>query len=337
MTIRPASLQRPPAAAVLPGVPGSTVATRSRRRLEMTLGGLWLLDGALQFQPSMFSRSFFAEMLGMANMGLPGPLTAAEFRIQDVLTAHPVAWNAAFATLQVALGIGLLWGRAARYARPASILWALSVWTFGEGVGGMFMPGVSALNGAPGAALLYAVVAVILWPRRGVAVPPASSTAPAAGQTSAAAAGLAGARGAPWCWAALWSGLALLELGSANHAAVVPGAEMTNAAAGEPGWLASLNHHAGHLFAGRGFAFAIAAGIIQIAIGLAVLRPRWRRTALIAGMTLAILYGLFGQDFGGLLTGDATDPGTAPLFVLLALTIWPCRQPASTGPIPPEG
>ncbi len=284
----------------------------------MTLGGLWLLDGALQFQPSMFSRSFFAEMLGMANMGLPGPLTTAEFRIQDVLTAHPVAWNAAFATLQVALGVGLLWGRAARYARPASILWALSVWAFGEGVGGMFMPGVSALNGAPGAALLYAVVAVILWPRR-------------------SAAGLPRARVALWCWAALWSGLALLELGSANHAAVVPGAEMTNVATGEPGWLAWLNHHAGHLFAGRGFAFAIAAGIIQVAIGLAVLRPRWRRTALIAGMTLAILYGLFGQDFGGLLTGDATDPGTAPLFVLLALTIWPSRQPARTGPTPPEG
>jgi hypothetical protein len=40
---------------------------------------------------------------------------------------------------------------------------------------------------------------------------------------------------------------------------------------------------------------------------------------------LAVAYGLFGQDFGGLLTGQATDPGTAPLLVLLALALWPRR------------
>jgi hypothetical protein len=317
------------------------MAARSRRRLEMALGVLWLIDGALQFQPSMFSTSFFADMLGMANMGLPGPLTAAEFRVSDLLTAHPVAWNAAFAALQVALGAGLLWGRSARYARPASIAWALSVWVFGEGVGGLFMPGVSALNGAPGAALLYAVAAVILWPRpdAGVDAGSAASQEMTAGddQTPAAAAGLLGAGVARWCWAVLWVGLAMLEIGSANHAAVVPGAEMTNVADGEPAWLAWLNHHVGHLFAGHGSGFALTAGIVEVMIGLAVLHSRSRRPALIAGMTLAVLYGLFGQDFGGLLTGDATDPGTAPLFVLLALTVWPRRLPASAGTTPPEG
>jgi hypothetical protein len=296
----------------------------------MALGALWLLDGALQFQPSMFSKSFFADMLGMANMGLPGPLTAAEFRVSDLLTAHPVGWNAAFATLQVALGLGLLWGRTARYTRPAAIAWALGVWVFGEGVGGMFMPGVSALNGAPGAALLYAVIAVILWPRRSGAGDEGGAVV-ADDQAPAAAAGLLGASIARWCWAVLWAGLAMLELGSANHAAVVPGAEMTNLADGEPSWLAWLNHHAGQLVAGHGAGFALAAGIAQVVVGLGVLHPRSRRPALIAGIVLAILYGLFGQDFGGLLTGDATDPNTAPLFVLLALTVWPRRHPASAG------
>ncbi len=330
MTTRPAILQRPSAAAAPPSTTGGAAATRSRRRLEMALGALWLLDGALQFQPSMFSKSFFADMLGMANMGLPRPLTGAGYRVADLLTAHPVIWNSAFAALQVALGAGLLWRRTARFALPASIAWALGVWVLGEGVGGLFMPGVSALNGAPGAALLYALVAVILWPRRGseVAVPSsepgsAGSWTPGSDGAPAAAVGLLGARGTRWCWVVLWTGLALLEIGSANHAAVVPGAELTYAGNGEPGWLAWLNHQAGQLFAGRGTAFAVAAGIIQVVVALAVLRPRWRRPALIAGMTLAVLYGLFGQDFGGLLTGDATDPGTAPLFVLLALTIWP--------------
>jgi hypothetical protein len=38
---------------------------------------------------------------------------------------------------------------------------------------------------------------------------------------------------------------------------------------------------------------------------------------------------VFGQDLGGLLTGQATDPGTAPLFVLLALALWPGRYSAT--------
>jgi hypothetical protein len=79
------------------------------RRLELALGGVWLLDGALQFQPSMFSKSFFADLLGMADMGLPGPLAALVYRVSGLVGAHPVAWNAAFASLQVLIGAGQAW------------------------------------------------------------------------------------------------------------------------------------------------------------------------------------------------------------------------------------
>lgn len=297
----------------------------ARRRLEMALGVLWLLDGALQWQPYMFSSAFFGNMLGMANMGLPGPVSGVLYRTTSMLTAQPVIWNAVFASLQLAIGAGLLWGRTASLARPVSIVWALAVWAVGEGFGGLFMPGVSALNGAPGAALLYALIAVILWPRR-----PDDGVAPAD-------AGLLGGRGALGCWTALWSGLALLELGSANHAAVVPAAEVANIGEGEPGWLAGLNRHTGHLLAGHGALFALVAGLIAVAIGWCVLRPAWRRTALAAGIALAILYGVFGQDLGGLLTGQATDPGTAPLLVLLALALWPRRHPATRTPMTTAG
>jgi hypothetical protein len=296
---------------------GRAVRVGTRRRLEMALGVLWLVDGVLQWQPSMFSSAFFGNMLGMANMGLPGPVSAVLFRVTDMLTAQPVIWNALFATLQLAIGAGLLWGRAASVARPVSIAWALAVWVVGEGFGGLFMPGVSGLNGAPGAALLYVLVALILWPRR-------SGDGPAA-----ADAGLLGGRGALWCWTVLWSGLALLELGGANHAAVVPGAEVANIGEGEPGWLAGLNSHAGHVLAGHGALFALLAAVIGVAVGWCVLHPAWRRTALAAGIAVAVLYGVFGQDLGGLLTGQATDPGTAPLFVLLALALWPGRHSAT--------
>ena len=135
----------------------------------------------------MFSSAFFGNMLGMANMGLPGPVSAVLYQTTTMLTAHPVIWNAAFASLQLAIGAGLLWGRTAALARPVSIAWALAVWVVGEGFGGLFMPGVSALNGAPGAALLYALIALILWPRR-----PGDGPAVAVADT-----GLLGGRGAP--------------------------------------------------------------------------------------------------------------------------------------------
>ena len=74
----------------------------------MILGGLWLLDGALQFQPYMFTKAVLASTLGMANMGLPGPLSGLLYRVSGLVTPQPVLWNAAFASLQVLIGAGLL-------------------------------------------------------------------------------------------------------------------------------------------------------------------------------------------------------------------------------------
>ena len=52
-----------------------------RRGLQIALGGLWLLDAALQYQLSMFTRTFPAMMLAPAGMGEPafvsGPVLAA--------------------------------------------------------------------------------------------------------------------------------------------------------------------------------------------------------------------------------------------------------------------
>ena len=39
-------------------------ALDTRRKLQLALGGLWLLDGILQFQPSMFTKAFPAMLAG---------------------------------------------------------------------------------------------------------------------------------------------------------------------------------------------------------------------------------------------------------------------------------
>ncbi|MEW2398175.1 hypothetical protein [Streptomyces sp. NPDC046862] len=280
----------------------------TRRGLEITLGVLWLLDGGLQLQPSMFTRGFFVDTLGMANMGLPRPVAAVESAAASMLAAHPVVWNALFASLQVGLGVGLLWRRTARVALGLSIAWALGVWVVGEGFGGLFMSGTSLLTGAPGAALLYALVAVVLWPRRDRSGP------------SVADGGLLGGVVARWSWLVLWTGTAALELEAASH---VPAAQLANIGEGEPAPISAVNRAVGGLFTGRGIAFALVLGLLQILIGVGVLAPRTRRWALVAGIGLAAATGVFGQDLGGLLTGHATDPGTGPLLVLLALTLWP--------------
>jgi len=142
--------------------PRSRIVTR--RRLQVALGLLWLLDGALQAQPYMFTNTFFSNLFGMSNMGLPGIAARVEGNVGAALGAHPAPWNAAFAIVQIGLGAGLIWPRTVKVALGASVVWAGAVWLLGEGAGGLFM-GTSALVGAPGAALLYAIAALWLWPR----------------------------------------------------------------------------------------------------------------------------------------------------------------------------
>ncbi|MFF4361375.1 hypothetical protein [Streptomyces sp. NPDC001604] len=288
----------------------------TRRGLEIALGALWLVDGVLQFQPSMFTRGFFVDTLGMANMGLPGPVATVEYDLTSMLAAHPALWNALFASLQVALGVGLLWRRTARPALALSILWALGVWTVGEGFGGLFMGGTDLLTGAPGAALLYALVALMLWPRT-------DRTGP-----SIADGGVLGGVAARWVWLLLWIGTAALELEPAAH---VPAAQLSNTGEEEPAVIAAVNHAVGGLVAGWAAGFVVVLGLLQVAVGVGLLAVRTRRPALSAGIALAVTTGLLGQDLGGLLTGHATDPGTGPPLVLFALTLWP-RAIMDVGP-----
>ena len=211
-------------------------------------------------------------------------------------------WNAAFASLQVAIGVGLIWGRGRTvdWARGISVLWALGVWTIGEGVGGMFMGGTSLLTGAPGAALLYAVIAVVIWPPR-IRVgggPP----------------GLGGRRGSGRrCWSSQ----------ATNHAA---------RGAGDPDRQRPLRR----ALVGRGRSIG-RSGTLLAGGGPRRRRPgggggvrrhgsalsRTRVAALATGVAVAGFVGLAGQDLGGVLTGQGTDPGTGPLLILLAIALWP--------------
>jgi hypothetical protein len=298
---------------------------RRRRRVEIALGVIWLIDGALQFQPYMFSKEFLAGVLGMANMGLPGLLSRVDYDVSTMLATHPVWWNTSFATLQVAIGAGLLCGRGrvATAARSASILWGIGVWLVGEGAGALFMGGTSLLTGAPGAALLYPLVTIAIWP---VAASPVRANRVKARTVE-------GSIRAGWVLA--WTGSALLELQAVNHAAGVPGAQIANGAGGEPWIFAALDRVVGHSVTGSGALFAALLGCAAAGIGIGVLWRRTRAAALAFGIVVSAFVGLVGQNLGGLLTGQGTDPGTAPLLILMAVSMWPA--PARDRAVAPAG
>jgi hypothetical protein len=287
----------------------------SRRNLEMALGALWLIDGLLQLQPYMFSRGFYNAMLGMANMGLPGPIAASDSHIAAILTAHPALWNSGFAGLQLLLGLGLLWRRTARVALICSVPWAAAVWIVGEGFGGMFMPGTSLLTGAPGAALLYGLLALMLCT--------AADATPPGGRI-----GRAGLRFGAVGWTLIWTAGALLELEGLNHAAAVPGAQIANGGYGEPVVFRLVDDAGGHLVGQHGSAFALVLGLLAAFSGWGILVPAWRRVCLVTGILVAAFVGIVGQDLGAIFTGHGTDVGSGPLLILLALALW--RAPLSS-------
>jgi hypothetical protein len=271
----------------------------------------------------MFTKDFFADVLGMSTMGLPGFVGTVNLGIADLLMAQPVLFNAIFATLQVALGVGLLWPRTATIARGVSIPWALGVWAIGEGFGGLGMGGTGLLTGAPGAALLYAVLALATWPS---AQPIRSGVADSVHNRL----------WVRWAWAVVWVGIALLEFEPLNHAAGVPAAQLVNIGEGEPGWIAAVNSAVGGVFSGAGLVVAVLIGLCAVFAGVGVFDHRTRRAALIVGIVLAVFSGIFGQDLGELFTGHATDPGTGPLLVLFALSLWPTSRIAETPVRSPE-
>ena len=170
----------------------------TRRQIQIALGVLWLLDGLLQAQPYMFSRSFATQLIAGVGQGQPGFVSGPVHWASTVLAAHPFAWNIPSVVLQLLLGIGLLVPRTARVALAASIAWALGVWYLGEGLGGIASGHASLITGAPGSALIYAILGAAAWPtREGSREGPASWL--------------------PFAWAVLWVGAAVFQALPVNH------------------------------------------------------------------------------------------------------------------------
>jgi hypothetical protein len=298
------------------GVAGSVSSGLDARRvLQLILAAIWLLDGVLQYQSFMYTKAF-TQMIGATSSGNPG------------VVSHPINWNATlvqhhlvlvntiFATIQLLIGLGIAWRPTVRLALAASIAWALGVWWFGEGLGGVLSGAASPLNGAPGAVIIYALLAVLLWPSDRIT----ASGAPAP-FVAARAVGPTVARG---LWVVLWGSLAYFALTPANRAPTAVHDMVAGMASGEPGWLGALDRHAASLAGHSGLAASIvlAAALIVIAAGVFLPPPLARGTLILALVVAAVIW-VIGEAFGTILAGGGTDPNSGPLLALLALAYWP--------------
>ncbi|HYZ54879.1 MAG TPA: hypothetical protein VE733_15435 [Streptosporangiaceae bacterium] len=292
-----------------------------RRVLQLVLAAVWLLDGVLQYQSFMFTKAF-GQMLAATALGNPAVVARPITWNAGLIEHHGVPLNTIFATVQLLLALGIAWRPTVRPALAASIAWSLGVWWFGEGLGGVLNGAANPVSGAPGAVILYALLAVLLWPAdRGGR--PALFTA----------ARPLGARAARALWLVLWASLAYFALLPANRAPQALHDMIAGMADGEPGWLAAIDRHAASLLAHQGLAASIvlAIALAVIAAGVYLPAPAARATLILAIVVAALIW-VVGEAFGMIFTGGGTDPNSGPLLALLALAYWPARTMAAPPP-----
>ena len=308
----------PPARIDGPGLAGaeSWAAPDRRRRLQLALAAIWLLDAVLQFQALMFSRSF-PQMLAAAADDNPALIADPITWSARLVDQHVALANASFASIQLVLALGIAWRPATRAALAASVAWALAVWWLGEGLGLLLTGTASPVNGAPGAVIIYALLAILLWPAR---------RDRAAGFVAGRA---IGARAARLAWLALWGGLGCLAVQQAVQAPQAMSRDVAGLAAGEPGWLARTDSYLGSLLSQPGLAAGVVLAALLVLIAVSVYLPaRAARAGLVLAIAVAAAIGI-AQAFGGILAGSGTDPNSGPLLALLALAYWPAARPAA--------
>jgi len=210
----------------------------------------------MQYRSFMFTKAF-AQMLAGTAPGNPAVIAGPVTWPARLIGHHVVVAKATFATAQLLLGLGIAWRPTVRVALGASIIWAVTVWRLGESLGLVLTGNASPANGAPGAVIICALPAVLLWP--------AGRDRP-----SPFVAGCAvGTRAARAPWLVLWATLAFLALQPAARAPQGMSGLISPMASGQPGWLAWIDDRAASALSHQGLAASavLAAALIVVALG----------------------------------------------------------------------
>jgi hypothetical protein len=309
----------------------------TKRGIQISLGLLWLIDGALQLQHQMFSSAFATQVIAPAGQGQPiaiyGPIN---FEIHMILL-HPAIFDAFFTIIQLALGVLILNKRTVKIGLLASVAWGLGVWYMGEGLSGMLSGHTMLLIGMPGAALIYAILALAVLPHKNNKGKKVDNRP---------------AYWLPIVWAIFWVGGAAYQLLPGQNTVTDVASSISGlAGGGSPGWLSALQIHVSNIILGysptavsqmnmsgshmgeitlisnhsTGYWFILLLAIVQAVIGLLIFLPRqYRKISVSIGIAVSLVFWFVGQSLGAYYSGLATDPNTAPLFILLGVAILGC-------------
>jgi len=348
-----------------PGAPRPRPFALGAAGVRVGLGLLWLAAGVLELQPADFAPGFARLDLAQAVMGEPAVVARSILVVLRPFESAWPLWNALVAAVELGFGAVLVAGGVvaarglgagglapagrgiARLERPvlvASALVALLFWWVGEGFGGLPTGFAVPLGGAPGPALLYALLALLAWPG-----PQRADGGPRWQRTV-------------WrlSWALVWWGSALAMVSWTLPAAIVLRANLVENGIGQPALLRAWGDALASAVArAGGEPVALAVGLVALTIGVAAvlplgperrplepghveaeeeqavrspgarrLAPTVSRLLLGSGVLLALLAWVFVQDLGGLAAPGGTDVGLGPPLVLLALAGWP-RSPGT--------
>jgi hypothetical protein len=297
-----------------------------RRTLQLVLATIWLIDGILQLQSFFFTKSFGLQMISGMSQGNPSVIARPIAWSGTAIGHHAVLTDALFAVAQIAIAITIAWRPTLRIGLSASIAWAVGVWWVGEGLGGVLNGTANPVNGAPGAVMIYALLAVLLWPsdRPGHPAPFIAARA-------------VGAPIAKMLWLVLWGSLSYFAVLGANRSSRGLHSLITTEANGEPPWVAWIDHHLASAVDHKGLAVTVVLAVLllMVAIGTYLPGPLANATVALAAV-IGLTIWVVGENFGALFTNGATDVNSGPLLILLAASYWrlaPHPDPVVADPV----
>jgi len=302
---------------------------------------LWIIDGLLQLQPQMFTMNMVNGVMLPNVQSQPGPIAASLYWIITITTQYLTETNWTIAVIQVIIGVGLLVGWRVKWFYALSIIWAVFAWYGGEGMSLLLTGKASALSGAPGSVLFYALLAIALWPR--------STPDHAAAQTNDEAPQprtLLSREALRWFLAGYWLLAGLLQLqpywwqpeqiSQSVTAMTSPGSLSGVIVDPTLRWLSAITSGSeGPLN------MALIVVFVALAVGSALVKTEHIRPWLVASIAVSLILWWFAQSLGMILTGMSTDPNSGPLVILLTLACWPMlgttpsakeRKPLSSAP-----
>lgn len=263
-----------------------------KRTLMICLGGFWLLDGILQLQPAMFTSAFVNTILAPNLRGQPSFIEHIITFGIHVFSVNMFYFNLASGLIQLLIAALLIFpfnDRAQRFGLWLSVVWALIIWIFGEGLGNLFTGGATFYTGAPGSALLYLILALCLLCSSHKHLP-------------------------------LIAGIVFLLSALLNLMPIFWQPTMLSMLAMTPNVSATLG-----TFGSQGTMVGnLIAVDVLIFLGIFLILVPNRSTAWTTIIFLFVVWWA-GQSFGGIQTfpvGTATDPNSAPLLVLFLLPIF---------------